>query len=124
MMPSRNAATKKSAKHAESGVNQGTTYFGLLTPRAFNRQKSDVLFSLYGSSRLWLMTAYHYIFSGVVYPERAYLELGTPISLEYQNASFGIVGTSDLTSYKNQVTVDFTTRNWAVRRSCQACTSV
>lgn len=57
------------------------------------------------------MPDYHYVFSGVVYPERAHLELGAPIPFEFQNIAFGISGNVQLSIYKNQIIVNFTTAN-------------
>lgn len=57
------------------------------------------------------MTDYHYVFSGVVYPERAHLELGAPIQLGYRNVDFDVLGNVQLSIYKNQIILDFTTAN-------------
>lgn len=54
---------------------------------------------------------HHYIFSGVAYPERAYVDFGGPVTLEFQAPDAGIRGAVNLTIYKNQVTIDFVSEN-------------
>ncbi|MFS2010423.1 hypothetical protein ACCD06_11170 [Azospirillum sp. CT11-132] len=47
---------------------------------------------------------YTYVLSGVVTPERAMLELGTPFGVKFRHPEAGIHGDIRLTIYKNQIT--------------------
>jgi hypothetical protein len=49
----------------------------------------------------------NYTFFGVVYPERALIELRHPLSFRLENKEFGISGKIRLAIYKSQIIVDF-----------------
>jgi hypothetical protein len=51
----------------------------------------------------------HYIFSGVVHPERAWLNIQKPVPADLRNPEIGIDGTIQIEIYKNQVTASFAT---------------